>query len=195
MKRLFILLIFFLGLFYFINLGLAAEGEASHGVTPSQIRNLIWWTVNFIALIIILYKLLKKPVVNFFKNRKENILKEYEELLAKKKEAEAKYLELQEKIRNLKAEAEAIYQNYVEQGIKEKERILDEARLQAERIKEQAQLYIAQEMEKAKERLKFELAEEAVKLAEEILRKNITPEDQKRVFKEVLEQIKGRSLN
>ncbi|MGB9760950.1 MAG: F0F1 ATP synthase subunit B [Caldimicrobium sp.] len=195
MKRLFILLSFFLGLFYFVSLGLAAEGEASHGVTPSQIRNLIWWTVNFIALIIILYKLLKKPVVNFFKNRKENILKEYEELLAKKKEAEAKYLELQEKIKNLKAEAEAIYQNYVEQGIKEKERILEEAQLQAKRIKEQAQLYIAQEMEKAKERLKFELAEEAVKLAEEILRKNITPEDQKRVFKEVLEQIKGRSLN
>ncbi|MGC9140758.1 MAG: F0F1 ATP synthase subunit B [Caldimicrobium sp.] len=195
MKRLFILLSFFLGLFYFVSLGLAAEGEASHGVTPSQIRNLIWWTVNFIALIIILYKLLKKPVVNFFKNRKENILKEYEELLAKKKEAEAKYLELQEKIKNLKAEAEVIYQNYVEQGMKEKERILEEARLQAERIKEQAQLYIAQEMEKAKERLKFELAEEAVKLAEEILRKNITPEDQKRVFKEVLEQIKGRSLN
>jgi F-type H+-transporting ATPase subunit b len=195
MKRLFILLSFFLGLFYFVSLGLAAEGEASHGVTPSQIRNLIWWTVNFIALIIILYKLLKKPVVNFFKNRKENILKEYEELLAKKKEAEAKYLELQEKIKNLKAEAEAIYQNYVEQGIKEKERILEEAQLQAKRIKEQAQLYIAQEIENAKERLKFELAEEAVKLAEEILRKNITPEDQKRVFKEVLEQIKGRSLN
>ncbi len=195
MKKLLILLSFFLGFFYFVTFGLAAEGEAHHGVTPTQISNLIWWTVNFIALVIILYKLLKKPVVNFFKNRKESILKEYEELLAKKKEAEARYLELQEKIKNLKAEAEAIYQNYVEQGIKEKERILEEARLQAERIKEQAQLYIAQEMEKAKERLKVELAEEAVKLAEEILRKNITPEDQKRVFKEVLEQIKGRSLN
>ncbi|MEZ0343463.1 MAG: ATP synthase F0 subunit B, partial [Caldimicrobium sp.] len=62
-------------------------------------------------------------------------------------------------------------------------------------IKEQAQLYIAQEMERAKDMLRVELAEEAVKLAEEILRKNITPEDQKRIFKEVLEQIKGRSMN
>lgn len=187
--------VFLLGVFLSSSVGFSAEEGAHHGVTSTQIKNLIWWTVNFIALIIILYKLLKKPVVNFFKARKENILKEYEELLTKKKEAEAKYLELQEKIKNLKAEAEAIYQNYVEQGLKEKERILEEARLQAERIKEQAQLYIAQEMEKAKDRLKTELAEEAVKLAEEILRKNITPEDQKRLFKEILEQIKGRSLN
>lgn len=179
----------------FVSLGFSAEGEAHQGVTPTQIKNLIWWTVNFIALILILYKLLKKPVVNFFKSRKENLLKEYEELLAKKKTAEAKYLELQEKIKNLKAEAEAIYQNYVEQGLKEKERIIEEAKLQAQRLKEQAQLYISQEMEKAKDLLRKELAEEAVKLAEEILRKNITPEDQKRLFKEVIEQIKGRSIN
>ncbi|MEZ0344855.1 MAG: ATP synthase F0 subunit B, partial [Caldimicrobium sp.] len=121
--------------FVFSSLGISAEEGAHHGVTQTQIKNLIWWTVNFIALLIILYKLLKKPVVNFFRSRKENLLKEYEELLAKKKEAEAKYLELQEKIKNLKEEAEAIYKNYVEQGMKEKERILEEARLQAERIK------------------------------------------------------------
>lgn len=179
----------------FSSLGFSAEEGASHGVTKTQIKNLIWLTVNFVVFIYILYKILKKPVVSFFRSRKENLLKEYEELLVKKKEAEARYLEIQEKIKNLKDEAEAIYKNYVEQGMREKERILEEARLQAERIKEQAQLYVIQEMEKAKSMLKVELAEEAVKLAEEILRKKITPEDQKRIFKEVLEQIKGRSMN
>ncbi len=195
MKRLFECLLAFCVVVFLANLSFSAEEGAHHGVTPTQIKNLIWWTVNFIVLVIILYKLLKKPVINFFRTRKENLLREYEELLAKKKEAEAKYLELQEKIKNLKAEAEAIYKNYVEQGLKEKERILEEARFQAERIKEQAKLYMAQEMEKAKDMLRVELAEEAVKLAEEILRKNITPEDQKRIFREVIEQIKGRSLN
>uniref|UniRef100_A0A832LVT1 ATP synthase subunit b n=1 Tax=Caldimicrobium thiodismutans TaxID=1653476 RepID=A0A832LVT1_9BACT len=169
--------------------------DGAHGVTASQIKNLIWWTVNFIALLIILYKLLKKPIVNFFVNRQEALKREYEELLAKKKEAEAKYLELQEKVKNLKAEAEAIYQNYVEQGMKEKERILEEARKQAERIKEQAQLYMAQEMEKAKEALRIELAEEAVKLAGEILKNRITIEDQRMLFKEFVENIKGRIAN
>jgi len=182
--------------FFLVKLSLAAEAEgAHHGVTPSQIKNLIWWSVNFLVFCIILYKLLKKPIVNFFRERREKLVKEYEELLQKKKEAEARYLELQEKIKNLKEEAEAIYQNYVEQGKKEKERILEEARLQAERIKEQARLYIQHEMERAKDLLRRELAEEAVKLAEEILRKNITVEDHKRIFREVLEQIKRRSVN
>ncbi|MFN3407230.1 MAG: hypothetical protein ACK40E_05830 [Caldimicrobium sp.] len=79
--------------------------------------------------------------------------------------------------------------------MKERERIIEEAKLQAERLKDQAQVYIAQEIEKAKELLKYELAEESVKLAEEILRKNITPEDQKRLVKNFIDQIKGRSLN
>jgi len=167
----------------------------AHGVTATQIKNLIWWTVNFLVLMLILYKLLKKPVVNFFRSRQESIKKEYEELLLKKKEAEARYLELQEKVKNLKAEAEAIYQSYVEQGMKERERILEEARKQAERIKEQAQLYMAQELEKAKERLRNELAEEAVKLAEEILKKRVTPEHQRALFREFVENIKGRVVN
>ncbi len=173
----------------------SATEAGEHGVTPSQIKNLIWWTVNFLVLIILLYKLLRKPIVNFFVSRKENLVKEYEELLARKKEAEAKYLELQEKIKNLKAEAEAIYQNYVEQGLKEKEKIIEEAKLQAERIREQVQVYIAQEMEKAKDLLRIELAKESVKLAEELLKKNLTPEDQKRLVKNFIEQIKGRSIN
>ncbi len=189
--------IFFLFVLLFglsVGVGYSA-GEGGHGVTPSQIKNLIWWSVNFLALIVLLYKLLKKPVVNFFKSRQENLLKQYEELLAKKKEAEAKYLELQEKVKNLKEEAETIYQNYIEQGMREKEKILEEAKLQAARLKEQAQLYISQEMEKAKDILRVELAQEAVKLAEEILRKNVTEEDQKVLYKNFVEQIKGRSLN
>ncbi|MCS7199223.1 MAG: ATP synthase F0 subunit B [Caldimicrobium sp.] len=169
--------------------------EGVHGITASQIKNLIWWTVNFLALIIILYKLLKKPIVNFFVSRQEKLKKEYEELLAKKRVAEAKYVELQEKVKNLKEEAEAIYRSYVEQGLKERDKILEEARLQVERIKEQTQLFIAQEMEKAKQSLRLELAEEAVKLAEEILRQRITPEDQRILFQEFVENIKGRMMH
>ncbi|MFN3505375.1 MAG: F0F1 ATP synthase subunit B [Caldimicrobium sp.] len=193
----------FIKYFFLISIGIlsfslggygASEG-GEHGVTPTQIKNLIWWTVNFLVLVLLLYKILKKPVVNFFVSRRENLLKQYEDLLAKKKEAEVKYLELQEKMKNLKSEAESIYQSYIEQGMKERERIIEEAKLQAERIKEQAQVYISQEIEKAKELLKYELAEESVKLAEEILRKNITPEDQRRLVRSFIEQFKGRSLN
>lgn len=170
----------------------AAEGH--HGITPTQIQNLIWWTVNFLVLLIILYKLLRKPIVSFLQNRREVIQREYEELLRKKREAEAQYLELQAKLKDMEDEAKQILQNYIEQGQKEKERIIKEAEEQAKRIMEQADLYIKHELEKAKEVLRKELAQEVIKLTEERLLKGLTIEDHKRIFREVVESLKGSTI-
>lgn len=173
----------------------AEAGGEHHGVTHTQLKNLLWFSLNFLALVLILYKFLKKPVVDMFKSRQESILKQYNELLEKKKEAEARYVELQEKIKNLEKEAEAIYQNYIEQGIKEKERIIEEAKIQAERIKQQAELYIQHEIEKAKGMLREEVTEVSLKLAEELLRRNFKEEDQKTMVKDFINEIKGRVLH
>lgn len=183
----------FLILSFLVQVVYGAE-EGHHGITSTQIQNLIWWTVNFIALLIILFKLLRKPLVNFLQNRKETIQREYEELLRKKREAEAQYLELQAKLKNMEDEAKQILQNYIEQGQKEKERIIKEAEEQAKRIMEQADLYIKHELEKAKEELRKELAQEVIKLTEERLLKGLTIEDHKRIFQDVVESLKSLSI-
>ncbi|NAZ30751.1 MAG: ATP synthase F0 subunit B [Caldimicrobium sp.] len=183
----------FLILSFLVQVVYGAE-EGHHGITPTQVQNLIWWTVNFIALLIILFKLLRKPLVNFLQNRKETIQREYEELLRKKREAEAQYLELQAKLKNMEDEAKQILQNYIEQGQKEKERIIKEAEEQAKRIMEQADLYIKHELEKAKEDLRKELAQEVIKLTEERLLKGLTIEDHKRIFQDVVESLRSLSI-
>jgi F-type H+-transporting ATPase subunit b len=183
----------FLILSFLVQVVYGAE-EGHHGITPTQIQNLIWWTVNFLALLIILFKLLRKPLVNFLQNRKETIQREYEELLRKKREAEAQYLELQAKLKKMEDEAKQILQNYIEQGQKEKERIIKEAEEQAKRILEQADLYIKHELEKAKEDLRKELAQEVIKLTEERLLKGLTLEDHKRIFQDVVESLKSLSI-
>jgi F-type H+-transporting ATPase subunit b len=183
----------FLILSFLVQVVYGAE-EGHHGITPTQIQNLIWWTVNFIVLLIILFKLLRKPLANFLQNRKETIQREYEELLRKKREAEAQYLELQAKLKNMEDEAKQILQNYIEQGQKEKERIIKEAEEQAKRIMEQADLYIKHELEKAKEELRKELAQEVIKLTEERLLKGLTIEDHKRIFRDVMESLKSLSI-
>ena len=50
-------------------------------------------------------------------------------------------------------------------------------------------------MEKAKALLREEIAEASTKLAEELLKKSITEEDQKRIYKEFINEIKGRVLH
>ncbi|MCI4453415.1 MAG: ATP synthase F0 subunit B [Thermodesulfobacterium sp.] len=184
---------FFLILSFLVQVVYGAE-EGHHGITPTQVQNLIWWTVNFLALLIILFKLLRKPLVNLLQNRKETIQREYEELLRKKREAEAQYLELQAKLKNMEDEAKQVLQSYIEQGQKEKERIIKEAEEQAKRVMEQADLYIKHELEKAKEELRKELAQEVIKLTEERLLKGLTIEDHKRIFQDVVESLRSLSI-
>jgi len=171
------------------------EEENAAKEEHEALMNLLWFTMNFIALVAILYKYGRKPIGDMFRQRRETILKRYNELIEKKKEAEARYIELQEKLKNLEKEAKEIYENYVQQGIKEKERIIAEAEAQAERIKQQAELYIQQEVEKAMAALREEIAEESVKVAEEILKKSITVEDQKKILKDFINEIKGRVVH
>ncbi len=167
------------------------EAGAYEGVTREQINNFIWWLINFLILVAILYKFGKDPVVNLFRSRREAIINEYEDLMAKKEEAERRYAELQEKLKGLEAEAQRLLESFREQGEHEAQRIIEEAKKNAERIKQQAELYIQQEVARAKVELQREVAELAVRMAEEILRKNITPEDQKRLFKEFVEKIEN----
>ncbi len=172
----------------------AVHGEhAAHGVHPhvtsKQLRNLLWWTVNFIALVFILVKYGRKPMADMFRARREAIENEYQELEEKRAEAEARYQEYEKKLAKLEEEARAIMEAFIEQGKKEKERIIQEAYETAERIKQQAEFYVQQELEKARESLRREVAELSVKLAEQIIREKITAEDQKRLVQEFIERV------
>ena len=169
--------------------GHGGHEKVGGGISPKQWKKFIWWTVNFLILVAVLYKFAKDPIVNLFRARKEAILNEYEDLMAKKREAERRYAELQEKLKGLEEEAKRLMEVFREQGERERERIIAEAKENAERIKQQAELYIQQEVNKARAELQREVAEMAVKMAEELIRKNITLEDHKRLFNEFIEKV------
>ncbi len=163
--------------------------EVKPHVTKQQLRDLLWWGVNFLALVIILVKFGREPLLNTFRSRREGIESEYKELSEKRAEAEAKYREYEKKLATLEEEAKKIMEAFIEQGQKEKERIIKEAQETAERIKQQAEFYVQQELEKARAELRKEVAEMSVKLAEQIIKEKITPEDHKRLVKEFIERV------
>ncbi len=171
----------------------SGEEQVVHGVHPhvtkKQVRNLLWWTVNFILLIVILVKFGRKPTADAFRARREAIENEYKELEAKRVEAEARYQEYEKKLATLEEEAKSIMETFIDQGKREKDRIIREAYETADRIKQQAEFYVQQELEKARESLRREVAELSVKLAEQIIREKITPEDQRRLVQEFIERV------
>ncbi len=167
----------------------AGHEGGHHGITHSQLMNFIWHCLNFSILVIVLVKFLKKPITDALEGRKESIRAAFEELQASKEEAERKYAEYERKLSTMDAEAERILKSFVEQGQAEKEKIIAQAHEAAERIKAQAELYVQQELARARKELQREVADMAVKMAEDLVRKNINEQDHHRLITEYLERV------
>jgi F-type H+-transporting ATPase subunit b len=163
---------------------------AAHGgESPARLMDLLYRSINFGIFFIVLFILLRKPLKQGLTGRKESIEKELEELEAKKEEAKKEYKTLEARISNIKEEREALLAEFKAEGEKEKQKIIDNAQKVASRIVEQAQLTIQQEIQKANLSLRQELSDVAVQMAEEILKKNITENDQKMLIGEYLAKV------
>ncbi len=172
----------------------AAHEEGEHeGLTHTQIMNFVWHCLNFTLLVVILVKFLKQPITEALRGRQEEVRAAFEELERSKAEAERKYAEYERKLANMEEEAERIRRSFIEQGKAEKERIIAQAQEAAERIKAQAELFIQQELVKAKRELQAEMADMAVKMAEELIKKNITDEDHERLIDDYLAKLEAKS--
>lgn len=140
--------------------------------------------MNFTIMLLILVKLLKKPAANFFQSRTENIEKLLEELEAKKQAAEQKAADYKTRLDRLEQETQQIVDEYIQEGEREKQKIVEAAEKQADYVKQQARFTIQQEMKAAKDSLQEEIAELSVKAAGDLLQKSIRPADQARLVKE-----------
>lgn len=167
--------------------GHGEDGEA-HG-PKGWVATDTYRVMNFIALAVGLFFLLKKPVAQMLKSRIDGIRDQLDELEAKKEAAEKKLAEYDERLSLLDKEAENIIAEYVRQGNDAKARILKEAENAAERLEEQARRNIEHEFEQARLNLQKEIMEKALVKAEEIIRERITTDDQEKLIDEYLEKV------
>jgi F-type H+-transporting ATPase subunit b len=188
------------GIFLGLGLGLltasvvlASGGEAAHGgghgISESMMTDFIWRTVNFLVFAAILIKLVAKPAKAFFAKRSTDIGETFEELEAKKAEAEAALKAAEARLAEVGAEREKLMAQFLAEGELEKAKIIDKANQVAARIKDMAAHSIAQEFKKASLELKQEVAEQATRMAEELVKKEITFADQTTLVEEYLQKV------
>ncbi|MCX7823133.1 MAG: ATP synthase F0 subunit B [Syntrophobacterales bacterium] len=182
-------LILGIGLGVGLTSGLAWAAGGQAGAHELNWMDFTLRVINTGIVAAVLYKLLKKPTVTFFKSRQENIQKLLEEMEQKREEAERKCAEYKAKLALLDKEAEKILQEYIAQGEREKAKIIEAAERQANYIKQQARLAIQQEVKAAKDELREEVAELTVKAAEDILRQRMDMGDQERLVEEFLVKV------
>ena len=169
------------------SLALAAEG---HGSGPNM--DFVWRLMNFALVAVVLFIVLRKPLVNGLKGRSQGIADELADLEKKRDEARRQYAEMEKRLADAQGERDTILAEFVAQGEREKEKIISGARALAERIKEQAQFTIDQETAEAKIELRREVAEMSAGLAEDLLREKITAEDQSRLVGDYLSQVEQK---
>jgi len=145
--------------------------------------------INFVILMAILIKFLSKPLGNFLKNRQARVRQTLEDAEKASAEAEKKMRDYERRLARIDEEIEGIHHILREEGEKEKARIIHEAENMAEKVKEQARSTAQQEIQEAQRILREEMADLAVKLAEEILKKSIGEPDQKRLVEEYVDQM------
>lgn len=151
--------------------------------------SLIWQIINFLLLLYILYRVLSQPTKNYLTQRKARIQSSLEESYSAKKEAEESYGEYERKLSRMEEEMERMRDNFKKEGEREKNRLIQEAEKEAKRIREQTELFISHELKKARSSLKEEMVNLAVKLAEEIVRRELNKEDQKRLLQEFISNL------
>lgn len=170
----------------------AGHGEGGHGeggIPMAKWLDLLWRTTNFTGLVIILVWALKKPLSQGLQGRRQGIIDKFADLEAQKGEAERIYREYEARLTKIDGEVEAIVSAAVRQGEVEKERIIAEADRAAGDIRRQADLAIQHELAEARFRLRAEVAEQAVAMAEVLIKQNLQDGDQNRMVEDYLDKV------
>jgi F-type H+-transporting ATPase subunit b len=173
------------------------EGHEGHGPAPinwSDFGNkkqppYLALVINFAILLFIYYRAGKKPVADALKNRKDSIAKEIEEATRQKKEAEARAKKYQADLGNLDKDLETTKKALEEAGKAERDRLIQDAKEKAERMKRDATFLVEQEGRQAKLDLTRETVEAAIGRAESLLQSHVTQEDHDRLCAEFLQEL------
>lgn len=169
-----------------------AQGEGAHAynsLSAAKVKDLGWRVVNFIALMIILVKFGAKPIGAGLSSRRKKIKDEIETLEQKRIEAESSYNEFQAKLATVESEIDKIVDRAIAQAEVEKTKILEKAEQGAADLMRSAEMAVQNQVIEARRTLKNEIAEQAAVLAEELIVKNLTADDQVKIIETYLDKV------
>ena len=165
------------------------DAHAYDSLSPAKLTDLGWRVMNFAVLLFILIKFGAKPIGSALSGRRKQIADEIKDLEEKKAAAERSYQEFSAKLSTVEKDIDTIVEKAVAQAEIEKARIIERAEKAAEDIKRQAKMTITNEVTAAKRELKDEVTEQAAAMAEEIIKQNLTGDDQVKIVEDYLDKV------
>jgi len=145
--------------------------------------------LNVCVLLFVLVRYAGKPVQEFFLQRSQGIRRKIEAAEQNLEQARAEMAHFRERLDHFENEANELVADAARSAEAEKAAALERARATAEHIREEAGRLADQEIARGRAELRAETSRLAVELAAEILRENLTPEDDRRLLHEYIDGI------
>ncbi len=179
--------------------------EAAHNNTESAWGKFVhWWNtyanypgfeawkfVNLTIFILIMVYLLKKPLSEAFKVKRETIRADLIKAEEKRQAALAQLTTTEAKLATLNTESANVIKHAEQEAEAEKTRIVKETEDEINRLQSQAK----NEIERKSQQVKFELrrfsAEESIRLAEEKIKANINADKDAQLVRASIQSIGG----
>ena len=171
----------------------ASDSGDGHAGESTAVSDALFQALNLAILLAVLVYFGRKPIIEFFSSRREQIaseLKDAADLLAS---AELRNSELQRRLVSLGSEIEGIRDDSSRRAEEEAERILADARATADRIRRDAQAAVAQELRRAQSELRDEAADLALEIATRKLNEQVNEGDRDRLVDEFILRVQPDS--
>ncbi len=151
----------------------------------------MWFSklINLTIFLGILYFLLRKPARQFFAQRLAGVRESLDKAAREKSEATAKMAELDARLNRVDADLAEIKAQAQREAAAEHERVEAEAKREVERIRLSAQREIEGAKQAAMADLRDFAATKAVDLAEQMIRRELTPADDARLVARVGDEL------
>ncbi len=167
-----------------------ASAEGGHHVASGVLlKDFLYRVLNFGIVVAILVYFLRKPIKKAFSGRREEIEKNLTEAKILKEAAEEKFEEYDRKLAQATEEIAEIGAAIRREGELEKQKIIENAKAMAITIEQDAEKAAEIEVAKARTELQREAVQLAVSVAEELLKKNFTKDDDTRLIDEYMQKV------
>jgi F-type H+-transporting ATPase subunit b len=188
---------------FMVSLALAAPAlaaEAEHGgggasnPFAGDFGNALWTLVIFGLVLFVLGKFAWGPILNTLQARETFIRESLETAKRDRDEAEARLREYEERLAQARAEATAIVEEGRRDAVVVKQRIEEDAQLEADKRLERAKREIQIATETATKELYLLSARLATDMAGKMIGRELTPQDHERLIAESLDGVNAAAI-
>ena len=162
------------------------EGEHHAGVDP---KTLALQLLNFGVLLFLLIKFGGSAINKSLRARHDQLKTDMEEANRLRQAAEARFKEQEKRLGNLESELEAMRLGILKEAEAEKARIIASAEERARRVQDDTRFQLEQQVKEAELRFRAEVAQAALKIADELLRRQVNGGDEQRLVQNFVAEL------